>query len=268
MTKKLISVVLMMVFLIGLCACEKKSANEATGEVSLMESETSTISAFLSDEIKTENLSAKEMKLYVLMAMMEDWSQANVFATQAIQELGEAKFKDSKESHSKALEKIQLAKKRIQACIASPNLIESKFNEIEEDYSKIIGWLDDPETNVIKIMQAEYDLAEKENYVMDVLQCFNNLYCIREFDELPDEEAANSLKDYWWKFQFPEEIECPETIKEEELYLIWAKQFSGDFEQSEEFMTQLKTLRENDELGSKESNSSWALFIEIFLFLL
>lgn len=266
MTKKLISVVLMVVFLIGLCACGKKSSNETTGAVSLTQIETSTISAFLSDEIKTENLSAKEMKVYVMVAMMEDWSQANAFATQAIQEFGEVKFEESKESHSKALEKIQLAKKRIQACIASPNLIESKFNEIEEDYSKIIGWLDDPETNVIKIMQAEYDLAEKENYIMNVLQCFNNLYCIREFDELPDEEAANSLKDYWWKFQFPEEIECPETIKEEELYLIWAKQFSGNFEQSEEFMIQLKTLREKDDLGSKESNSTWAQLMEAFLF--
>lgn len=159
--QKILSVVLMMAFLMGVCSCRKTFSNETTGEVSLTETETSTTSDFLSDEIKTENLSAKEMKLYVLMAMMEDWSQANAFAKQAIQELGEAKFEDSKESHSKALEKIQLAKKRIQACVASPNLIENKFNEIEEDYRKIIGWLDEPESNLMKIMQTEYDLAEQ-----------------------------------------------------------------------------------------------------------
>lgn len=101
---------------------------------------------------------------------------------------------------------------------------------------------------------------------MNVLQCFNNLYCIREFDELPDEEAAKSLKDYWWKFQFPEEVECPETINEEKLYLIWAKPFFDDFEQSEEFMMQLKGLREKDDLQSKDSNSAWAQFMEKFLF--
>lgn len=266
MTKKLISVVLFMAFLIGLCSCGKYLSKETTDEISSTENQTSPTDIFSSDEIKTENLLPIEMQIYILQVLVEDWPQANRFAITALEKIQDGNFEDSKEAYSKALAKMQLAKNKIKACISSPNLIESKFNEIEEEYNKIIRWLDEPEENLMKVMETEIFIVEKEGNLINALQCFNNLYCIREYDNLPEDEAANSLEDYWMDFQFAEAIECPETIKEEELYLIWAKQFSNDFVKSEEFMAQLQSLRENDDMSSKECNAAWAQFMESFLF--
>ena len=100
-------------------------------------------------------------------------------------------------------------------------------------------------------------------------QAFANLYAIRYFDSLPEADAKKDLKDYWDNFNFIEEDELlPKNIDQfdkKELYIRWARQFSEDFEETEEFSKDLQILREEDEL-TPESNKKWLDFCRKHIF--
>lgn len=86
---------------------------------------------------------------------------------------------------------------------------------------------------------------------------FAFLYSIREYDALPEKEAAEYLRDKWESFGFDESIKCPESIEEKELYLIWANQYATIQIDEEELWCDIEELRRSDNLTSKEYNAKW-----------
>lgn len=169
---------------------------------------------------------------------------------------------------NKALELVSDAKIKVNNVISSPNFISTGLEELEVNYKETIyllqkiSELSEEEQN--KFISLVEDGTNKHIFLAKSLYAFVCLYKIREFDQLPDDEAQTKLKDSWWQFGFDADIECPETINKQELYLIWGMQFLGEFDE-DEFLEELQELRENENLSSKEQNRKWAEFIENFI---
>ncbi|MDE5830800.1 MAG: hypothetical protein K2H53_03930 [Clostridia bacterium] len=170
---------------------------------------------------------------------------------------------------NEALNLVKDSKTKVDCAISSPNFISEGLEELEENYEKTISLLQKHSGFYVEeteeIVSLVVEGSDQHLLLLKAIDAFANLYEIREFDQLPDDEAQSSLKDNWWKFGFKEDIECPESIDKEELYLIWGAQYFEEFDQ-DEFLQELQTLRENDDLSSKDCNKKWAEFIENFIF--
>lgn len=142
------------------------------------------------------------------------------------------------------------------------------MGEFEENFEETITIL----PRFLELSQEETDVAvsimnegaEKHIRLLKVLNASSFLYEIRDFDKLPDAEAQANLKERWEMFNFEKDVECPETVDKQELYLIWARQYFEDLDE-EEFLTQLQILRENDDLGRADLNRLWTELIENFI---
>lgn len=169
-------------------------------------------------------------------------------------------YEKATEYGNQALSLISDAQMEIKNAIISPNFLEDGMQELQTNYKRtieIVGNLSNAsEQDLDEIKQ----LIEKGTYthldLLKCLQCFANLYSIRDFDSLPDKEAKKTLKETWWEFGFEDSIECPKKIDEKELYIIWAEQFSGG-KVSQDMIDKIETLRKNDDLASKEYNKKW-----------
>lgn len=168
----------------------------------------------------------------------------------------------------KALELVKNAKTRIANSIYSPNFISTQLEKLEENYEETIKLLlrcsKLSEEEIDKLIKLISDGIYKHILLIKVLYAFSYLYEIREFNQLPNDVAQSNLKDSWWKFGFSDDIQCQETIDEQELYLIWAKQYFYEFDK-DKFLQELQDLMENDNLSSAECNQKWAELIENFI---
>lgn len=243
--KKLIAILLLVSLFMSLCACKGSQ----------------TIN-------KTEEMLELEIQLNMLLSL-EDINEANRLVIDGVLYLKQANFKESKTKHEEALAKLDQVEQRIESAIDSPNLINEEIKNLQEQFNEMIQILEkgleisEEEWDRLIFIEKEAAIAQSE--LMQIVQCFSNLYTIRRFDKLPDEEADSKLKEIWWEFQFGEDVECPETIEEQELYLIWATQFSENFSETEEFFKKLERLREAESLTSKSINKEWCDFVEKYI---
>lgn len=168
----------------------------------------------------------------------------------------------------KALELVRGAKTRVDASFAFPNFISKELGNLEENYEETLGLLSrysslsEKEKN--ELMSLLSDGTSKHILLLKATDAFSCLYEIREFDQLPDDEAQSNLKDRWILFRFDDNIKCPETIDDQELYLIWARQFFGEFDE-DKLLQDLEALRESDDLLSPKCNQKWTELIENFI---
>lgn len=243
--KKLIVILLFLSLLMSLCSCKE---SESTNQ--------------------TEELLSIEMQLNLLLSL-EDVNEANKLVIDGVLYLKQSNFKESKTKHEEALAKLNDVERKMESVIDSPNFIHTDIETLQEQFEKMIHILDKgmdmsvEEFDQLVLLEKEATMVQSE--LMMKVQCFSNLYTIRKFDELPDEEAKNELDEVWWEFQFDESIECPETINEEELYLLWARKFSENFSETEEFLNDLNRLREAEYLTSKSNNKEWCDFVETYI---
>lgn len=167
-----------------------------------------------------------------------------------------------------SLELVKDVKARIDGSISSPNFISKELEELEENYEETINLLSRfselSEEEIDELMTLIVSGTSKHTLLLKSLNALSFLYEIREFDQLPDDEAQSNLKDSWWKFGFNSDIQAPNTIDEQELYLIWARQYFDEFDE-DKFLENLQVLRENDNLSSLEYNQKWTEFIENFI---
>lgn len=173
----------------------------------------------------------------------------------------------------KALELVKDAETRVSNSISSPNFISEEFEKLEGNYEETLTYLarlsELSEEEMDEVINLMVEGTASHVFLLKSLSAFSFLYEIRRFDRLPDEEAQRSLKDSWWKFGFDDDIQCPETIDKQDLYLIWAKQYFGEFDK-DTFLENLQILREGDDLLSpadtqKEYNQKWTELIKKFI---
>lgn len=169
-----------------------------------------------------------------------------------------------------ALESVKDTKTRVDVSISSPNCISEGLGELQENFEETVILLSRlselSEEECYNLLNLIDDGTYTHTLLIKYLYCFSFLYEIRTFDQLPDDEAQSNLKDSWWMFGFNDDIQCPETIDVQELYLIWARQYFGEFDE-DEFLEKLQILRENDDLSSPKCNQRWTEFIENFILL-
>lgn len=214
-----------------------------------------------------DRFSSIQMKLNIHEAAdyLQDSNSAVIDSIYALQsmddEMSLVYFKE-------ALELVKDTKTRVDVSISSPNCISEELGELQENFEETVILL----SRLSELSEEEcynlFDLIDDGTYthtlLIEYLYCFYFLYEIRAFDQLPDDEAQSNLKDSWWMFGFNDDIQCPETIDVQELYLIWAKQYFGEFDE-DEFLEELQVLRENDDLSSQKCNQRWTEFIENFI---
>lgn len=167
-----------------------------------------------------------------------------------------------------ALALVKDVKMIVDDSISSPNSISKELRELEENFEETVILLSRlselSEEEIYDLVNLIADGTSKHTLLINYLYSFSFLYEIRAFDQLPDDEAQSNLKDSWWMFGFNDDIQCPETIDVQELYLIWAKQYFGEFDE-DNFLKELQVLRKNDDLSSPECNQRWIEFIENFI---
>ena len=208
-----------------------------------------------------------EMKINIQEAtfFLSNANESVIDSIYAIQVLDEEK---SLICFKKALELVKDAKTRIDNSISSPNFISKDLGELEKNYEETIILLSKfsklSKQEIDEVTNLIIDGTSKHILLLKSLTALSYLYEIREFDQLPTDVAQSNLKDSWWKFGFNNNIQCPETIDEQELYLIWAKQYFDEFDK-DNFLQELQFLREDDNLSSPEYNKKWTEFIENFI---
>lgn len=183
--------------------------------------------------------------------------------------LGALYAEDQEESlvcFKKALELVKETRTRVDASISSPNFISKGLEELEENYEKTTILLSEyselSEEKMDEFTNLIVDGGYKHIFLLKSLNALAYLNEIRDFDQSTDDEA--NIIDILLLLGFSTDIERPETIDEQELYLIWAEQFFGEFDEYE-FLKELRVLRENDDLSSTECNKKWTEFIENFI---
>lgn len=241
--KKTIMSIVVAFICIFLCACgETKSNFNSENNDSILQMKINILEAtiYLSDSNK-----AVLDSLYAMKAMDEETSLIRF---------------------NEALKLVKETKTRIDDSISAPNFISKELEELEKNYEETIILLSRlselSEEEVNKVINLMVDGTSKHTLLLKSLNALSYLYEIRAFDQLPDDEA--NLKDSWWKFGFNSDIQCPETIDTQELYLIWARQYFDEFDE-DGFLEELRVLRENDDLSSSEYNRKWTEFIENFM---
>lgn len=218
---------------------------------------------------KSEERLAIEMPLNLLLVLEKDFGPSNQLVIDALYKLAESNYKDARNDFYEAKSLIESAKERIKETISSPNAIEENIDKLLENYDKTIQLLNKEED--IDESSEFLNLIDEGTFIqmflMQAVQSLSNLYSIREFDHLPDEESKKMLEESWLSFRFESNIECPETIEKQELYLIWARQFAQkqDVIETSEFINELEVLRKNDDLASKDCNQKWADFLTKFI---
>lgn len=243
--KKIIMSIIVTTMCIALCACGKTKQNSAS-----------------KDKISTIQMAINvhEATLYL--------SDANEAVIASMKSLKANDESSSVSCFKEALKLVKYVKTKVDASISSPSFISKELGELEENYEETIillsrfSELSEEETD--EFINLFNDGTSKHLLLLKALYSFSSLYEIREFDQLPDNEAQSTLKNSWWKFGFNDDIECPENIDKQELYLIWAKQFFGEFDE-DKFLEELQILRGNDDLSSPECNQKWTEFIENFI---
>lgn len=171
--------------------------------------------------------------------------------------------KEAKEYIDKSLNLLIEADEKMENVISSPNFLEKEMEKLQENYKKTSNMrnkLSDASAEEINLIEEG---AVSHVYLLKCLHSFSYLYCIREFDNLPEKEANKCLKETWWRFGFEENIECPDTIEKQELYHIWARQWL-ETELTQETIEKIEKLRKADDLQSKECNKKWIDFINEF----
>lgn len=243
--KKIIMSIIVTTMCIALCACGEAKQNPDTN------------ARILAIQMK---ININEADIYL--------SDSNGAVIYSIKALKATDLETSILYFKKALELVKDAKIRVDASISSPNFISKELEELEENYEETISLLSKfselSEEEIDEVIDLMADGTDKHILLLNSLYTFSCLYEIRDFDQLPDNEAQSTLKDSWWKFGFNDDIECPETIDKQELYLIWARQFFEGFDE-DKFLEELQVLRENDDLSSSECNQKWTEFIENFI---
>lgn len=239
--KKIIMSIIVTTMCIALCACGKTKQNSDS----------------------EDKLLTIQMKINIGEATMclSDSNEAVIDSIYAI------KIMDGETSlvcFKKALELVKEAKIKIDDSISSPNFISKELEDLEENYEETISLLSRfselSEEEIDEVINLIVDGTSKHVILLKSLNAFSYLYEIRDFDQLPDNEVQSYLKDNWWKFGFNNDIQCLETIDEQELYLIWANQFFEEFDE-DKFLEELQILRENDNLSTQECNQKWTEFI-------
>jgi len=240
--KKITAVVLLIAMIMSFCSCSASSKSKQ----------------------KQTDILEIEMDLNVLM-VLEDYHDSNYAILEAL----------GSNSHGKMVEKFELGVEeiydtpgKIEVFLPETNCIEENTNKLILNYQETIQLLqksnlsNDEKQNLLTLLDEGTHI---QRFLMEIVQSFSNLYSIRFYDQLPDDKAKKVLKEKWDSFRF-EDLECPETIEKQELYLIWAKQFAKEnFEPTEQFMKDLDELRMNDDLASKEYNQKWLDFIEKYM---
>ena len=242
--KKVIMSIIAVILCISLSACGEAKQN--------LDSEDSMLSIKMQINIEEANIALLESNETVV-ASLYAFLETDVETSEILLE--------------SALASVQDAKKRIDSSVSCPNSISKELSELEENY----------ETTIV-LLSKYSELSKKEKdevinlmlngssihlHLIEYITAFTNLYNIREFDQLPDDEA--NLKNSWWKFGFDNDIQCTETIDKQDLYLIWGRQFFEGLDENE-FLEEINVLRENDDLSNPDVNQKWAEFIESFIF--
>lgn len=242
--KKLIAIILTIAMIMSFYSCTKGTQKE-----------------------KSEERLAIDMPLNILLVLEEDLLPANRLAANASYKLAKSNYKGARNDFYEAKKSIESAKERIKETISSPNVIEESIDKVLENYDVILQLLEKNEPSDEVLLKILNENLYIEYFLLQAVQSFSNLYSIREFDQLSDEEAKEKLKEVWWRFRFEDDIECPKVIEKQELYLIWAKQFAQnqDIVETDEFKNELDQLRANDNLASKDYNKMWADFLKKFI---
>lgn len=250
----IIVIAIVVIATISLCACGEAKQNLNSEDEANRELEAK------------HNLNSEE-KLLMLINMDETTLYLSNAGRAVIASLKGEDEKTIMSHFEDALELVKTVKERIDDSISSPNFISKGLEKLEESYEKSIVLLSRfPELSEEEKDEFKNLIEEGISNHMFLLKAFyasSNLYQIRNFDQLPDDEAQSTLKDNWYTFGFNDSIKCPESIDEQELYLIWAKQHFEGFDE-DEFLERLSSLREDDDL-CPECNKKWTDFIENFI---
>lgn len=244
MKKLIMSIVVVFTCLVVLCACSKTKQN--------FNSEDNGFSLQL-------NINILEATIYL--------SDSNKAVIDSIDAMESMDIETSLVRFEEALELVRETKTRVNASISAPNFISKELEELEENYEEtiiLISRFSELSEEVNEFVNLMVDGTYKHTLLVKALNALSYLYEIRKFDQLLADGSQSNLKESWWKFGFNSDIQCPETIEEQELYLIWARQYFDEFDE-DRFLEELKELRENDNLSSSEQNRKWTEFIENFI---
>lgn len=243
--KKIIMSIIVVAICMSLCACgEAKQEFNSEDKISILKMK----------------INIQEATIYL--------SDSNEYVIDSIYAMKEMDEEAILVCFEKALDLIKEARTKIDNSVSSPNFISQELEQLEENYEKTrillsrLSELSDEEID--EVVNLIVDGTPKHILLLKSLNALAYLYEIREFDQLSNDVAQSNLKDSWWKFGFNDDIQCPETIDEQELYLIWAKQYFDKFD-NDKFLEELQELRETDNLSSPECNKKWTELIENFI---
>jgi len=245
MRKILIIFALMGAMLVSLCACE--------------------------NEIQTEEpenfvIALQKMKIEILLSM-EDFLGSNRDCIEADNKILEENWAGANLNLVASRKKIQEGRKRIEAYMVSPNFIIDCLDNIIGDHDEMIeisNYSDISEDDKNKIVRLAISAAEDQFLLFGFIQSIIDLNAVREFDCYTDEEAKENLQEFWWQFQL--NMECPETIEKQEIFILWAEKHADKFTVTEAFLEELNSLRKDDDMTSREYNKRWADFVYKFVF--
>lgn len=241
MKKAMAIIMIASLICVSLCGCkENNRASSESEELLALEMK------FYASEAALYVINSNKDMIYMFDALYIEDIEASVYCC------------------NEALNLLVEADKKMKEVISSPSSIEEDMKKLQENYTRTIEIMN-KFPNISGEEREEFHnlLAEgtyTHVYVEKCLYSFVMLYNIREFDSLPDDEAQEKLKESWVEFGF-DTIECPDTIDEKELYLIWAKQYS-DKELDQSTIDKIFELRENDNLTSKEYNKKWMELVQ------
>ena len=238
--RKVIIIILVLALMsVSLCACtEQKRDSKEQNEILLLNMRISTFEA--TDDLINSN------QCMIDLFYTEDYKVAIEKSTEALNLLIDAKNK-------------------MKDVISSHNFIIEEMERLQKNYERTVEIIKKmPNTSIEEVNELKNLMVEAANihiYLLKCSQCFANLYCIRTFDRLSDENATEKLKETWWEFGFEDSVKCPDTVNKQELYIIWAKQFSEN-EPDKITINKIEELRKNDNLTSKNYNTKWLELIK------
>ena len=217
----------------------------------------------------------KEVYENLLQAVI-DISDANEIATKALESHLDGDLDAEVEYYLEAIEVLEKAQDEMNEIATSDNnQICNTLKLLIAEYQQIVivteACIEDYSSENAANYKALMNSSLNTHFsLMLYSQAVANLYALRIYDSLPKEEAKRNIKRYWDYFNFIEEDDevLPshlEFIDKNDLYLRWARQFSEELEETEEFNKELQEIRESDRLNP-ESNEKWLKFCRKYIF--
>lgn len=198
-------------------------------------------------------------ELSEILLVMDKVFEVNEFVVEGLKCTKDYEFSQASEYYAKAEKDLQDAQENLRAHISPPNIIDTLFKNLIENYRETILVLKDNMTGneLVDLMGDEFVTY---NALKHMIICFHDLYEIRIFEKFP-----RNLQETWEYLFLSDYVDFPGDIEIHEIYLIWTYEYFGVEELTEEFIYELNGLINQDTLGDKDINKKWCEFMEELL---